>query len=252
MSKPIISVVLPCYYRFWHFIRAVEYNPLFQDDRVEIVLCLDEPSQSHLFLEWAKFNADRIKSRVLVYSQAHDWRCPCIPINVGIRRSLGQYCIVQSPETIVLYPFRDYLFKTLSIEEKRHGRFCLTGRKSTVEPHELHGMDNLNDLYEWALGMGETYKRYGFILFRRKDAIQIGGYDETRKTYGYEDTQFRNRLIEFGAEELTKSSIRIVHVNHPAPRLPIGTWQSPDYDSVVLINAKKMGCAPFEKIYDWA
>lgn len=249
MRYPLISVVIPCYRRFWHFIQAAEHNMIFTNPDTELVLVLDEPSDENAFVQYARFNVDRMRIRILVNDTDHDWRPPCIPINVGIRRSLGRFCIVQSPETAVMYPATNYCRVLIADAELDGAKKFWCGRFLPRDPIQVLTGNFFAHHYEASMGP-TSQEMAGFVLFKRQDAIDIGGYDERRTRYGPDDCDLKLRLQRHGIEQVVDSYIRAVHINHPAPVHDPTLWE-PVTTETVVANAEQMGTAPFRCAYDY-
>jgi hypothetical protein len=249
MQHPLLSVVIPCYHRFWNFIQAVEHNMIFTNPDIELVLVLDEPSEENAFVQFARFNVDRMRIRVLVNDTDHDWRPPCIPLNVGIRRSLGRYCIVQSPETVAMYPTTNHCRDLIADAERAKARRFWCGRFLPRDPIQILAGNFLEHHYKASLGPTSQVTS-GFVLFKKQDAIDIGGYDERRTRYGPDDCDLKLRLQRHGVKQVIDPYIRAVHINHPAPAHDQKDWEIVTKETV-LTNADQMGLAPFRCAYDW-
>ncbi len=243
-----ISIVIPCYHKFNDFVAALPHNQLFLDKRVEVVLVLDEPSEEFLYVGLIKGHwKNVIKFKLIVNDKAHEWRPPCVPINVGIRHSSGDYCIVQSPETIVLYPYPGFIFDVIHREKFR--KFYVTGLLTHVNPNVIVPLFSQNFYSEFE--HRTTTDDFGFILFTRQDAIDIGGYDERRKFYGQDDDDIRQRLIMHKVKHVNTSQIRAAHAwRETAPRNK-GNTAEPFGQQVVVPDQENMG-SEFSRIaFDW-
>ena len=219
MTAPLISVVLPCYFKFYDWVTAAEHNSLYCDPRVEIVLSLDEPSEAKLFERYCVHNSTRMKLRLLVTREQHPWRPPCKAINAGIVRSRGKFIIVMSPETILLTLSPEYLFRLI---DSLRGRFFVTGALHHIKPHELRSGDLCNSLF-YRIRTNDC--GHGFILFSREDALAIGGYDESRLDYGGDDDCFRHRLLASGVVHQNDTAIRVAHIWRDTRPTHDGIWK---------------------------
>lgn len=54
----------------------------------------------------------------------------------------------------------------------------------------------------------------GFVVCRAEDFRRVGGYDERCQDYGWEDSEFYERLTEFGIKETTLPDEIIVAIDH--------------------------------------
>lgn len=248
MSEIAISVVLPCFRKFEDFCLALPHNHLFLDSRVEVVLVLDENSEEMLFLGLVKgFWKNHIRFRVIVNDEKHEWRPPCKAINVGIRNSLGQYCVVMSPESILLQPRPAYVFE--KIHEEKFRKFYLTGILTNVQKADL--TTDFNTRFFDTFVARENADGFGFILFDRQEVIGIGGYDERRSGYGKDDDDIRIRLQRNSVKHVNSSQLRVAHIwteNHVRRE---GAMAEPVASEIVLPNADKCGTSFGRVSFDW-
>lgn len=240
-DEPLISIVLPAFHKFLDLVTAAEHSILYTDKRVELVVVADEPSEERFYHWWINHHSRRYRVRLLVCDDSHPWRPPCLAINAGIRHSRGLFVIIQSPESVAMFPHHNYLFEVLAHQERP---FYLTGLLAGAAVADLRDGSSFPRLY--ANQFRTPIEGYGWILFRRKDALAIGGMDESRTTYGGDDDSLRKRLEAYGCTPICDSNIRIVHLDRET-RPPRIEPFSRDAKTVHL----KMGTSAFRVASDW-
>src|SRR5436190_24386661 len=99
-----ISVILPYYKRFELFEPALAYNVRWfaRVDGIEmqLVLVLDEPTELKKVLKLA--GRYPLRWKIIVNRGDHPWRNPAKALNVGLRQSELKYCLIISPDTLLL------------------------------------------------------------------------------------------------------------------------------------------------------
>lgn len=205
---------------------------------------LDTPVNEAHYVAYAHRNASRMKFKILVNNKDHDWRPPCKAINAGLFASSGTFCVVQSPETILLTPCAGHLMKydTLPIP----GRFMVTGIVRFFGRTGLPSGDFCRDWYD-SFTTAQFLDSYGFLMARREDFISIGGYDERRKNYGGDDTCIRNRMLRSGCSWIKDHQIRLAHIGAFAPR-GVELMEPLTDDIVVPTDFQN---SEFSMVYDW-
>lgn len=246
--NPIISVVLPAFKRFDLFCRTIQHNYLFTDPRCEVILVLDEPSELDLYLGLIRGHwHNHIRFKVLVNEEPHKWRPPCKAINVGIRHAEGEYCVVMSPESILMLPSGDYMWQ--KIHQLKWRKFFLTGLVGEVSPDRLH--PTFTKEYYDEIITGPIRDEFGFLLASRYDLVDLGGYDERRVGYGGDDDDIRRRLERHGIKHVNDSQLRVAHFSHShAPRRD-GSKAEPIAEEIVMPNQPVFGMDFARVAWNW-
>lgn len=207
-DEPLISVLLPCFHKAMDFFRSAEHNILWTDKRVELCIICDEPSEERFYHWWINRQGKRFRVRLLVCDESHEWRPPCVALNAGIRHARGLYLVVMSPESVLMFPNVNYLFTVL---EKQERPFYLTGLLAGAAISDIRDGTSFQRLYHNQFNT--PVRGYGFILFKRKDALAVGGYDESRKTYAGDDDLIRRNLKAYGCTPILDEKIRVIHID---------------------------------------
>lgn len=244
-----ISFVLPCYKRAAMLRQMLPLNEAYECPDVEVILVLDEPSEEKEIVEIVKAHRT-IKFRVLVNDQAHDWRPPSVPINVGVRRALAPHIVIIAPEAALVLPRRDYL-QGLLAEDHRSAYLGLCwpvpdmpeGEKIRDSKARLIAIEAAQP----ALGLG-----CGFRLYPKAAFVRIGGFNEALTGYGGDDFDIGLRMARFGVRAIVDGNIKVFTMWHGAPRVPHGDREMPSTNIVLESQLHSWGTAFSRCAWDWA
>jgi glycosyltransferase involved in cell wall biosynthesis len=204
-----LTVILPFFKKFAEFERVLKFNaPHFLKPHLEVLLCLDEDSESSRVCRLLERFA-RIKWKVIVCHQPHPWRPPSKAINVGIRHAAGDYVMIVSPESLFIGDVPAQMLSHAALFPA--GAIC--GRVNFCRFAELA---DGNGTYEAMLRYQhlQTNKplHYGSICLSRAKAFEVGGYDECLTRWGGDDDNFRARLQLAGLKIVKTNDVNILHL----------------------------------------
>jgi hypothetical protein len=203
-----LTVVVPFYKRYDEFIFSFEKNQCFYNSNYQIVLVLDEPTQKDLVLGFVKTKETLTNWKVLINENDHDWRNPAKALNVGIKNSDSEMILVLSPETIMIN----------NVIEKFMSTICLSKLKSFAigKTYDSNMQEIGNYLHEENFFITNCHCRgfHGSIMFHKKYADSIGGFDEKLEYWGGDDYDFRKRMILYGIKKIEVNDSVCVHVDH--------------------------------------
>ena len=170
-----VSVVMPFYKRIEFFRKALASNAQWLTRyNIEVVLVLDEPTQQQevlaLLAEYPK-----IKWRMLVNENDHEWRNPAKAINVGIRHAKGDYIMVCSPESVFVND-APYAF----LDDVRDNSFSVGMVKFLSDTQRLD--------------TGSPLIWYGSIFAKKSHFEAVNGYDENLIGWGNDDNSLRDKF----------------------------------------------------------
>lgn len=247
MTRPLISFIIPSFRKSGMFNMAYPANMrhFFAAD-VEVVIVLDEPFEERWWLNWAKALPE-VKTRIVVNDNDHDWRPPCKAINAGVRRCLGEYVAIVSPETIMDIP-AGMLAALANYNSMLGGMLWnITGSRGYMQPWEIEGLKAHTAVIEPPSAYG-----YGFLMCSRMAFEAISGMDEGRTGYGKDDDDLRQRLIRYGLQFIIDPRIRLFHLHHEN-----GVRSSENHRkvsrNVMLDHQPNWGNSePWRISYDWA
>jgi len=239
MNKKV-SIILPYYNRKKHILNTLEsFNYFYGDkykDLLEIVIVDDTSNQEHRLEDSLNFNLN-IK---LIRLENKNGINPCYPYNVGVRESSGDIIILSSPETF----HTTNIFKiTNNFEELNNNTylllsvFCLTDLTLVDQLFEnfdknIKQFNENKFLFKENLGeFGYSFNnKYGswylhseirhsglnfFTALTKEKYYEISGFDERfRFGTGYDDDEFRDRLIQSGISFIYYDDALGIHVNH--------------------------------------
>ena len=234
-----ISIILPYYNRktlLLHTLKSFEH--FYCDKNIEIVIVDDSSDEEERLENRLNFKLDIN----LVRLENKNGINPCYPYNVGVRHSTGDILILSSPETFHTSNIFDLTDNFANLNEKTYllfSVFCLTDNKIINELiKKIDFMDILDLIHKvkhnFYVNVGEQgysfNNKFGswylhskfrptglnfFTAITREKFYEMSGFDERfRFGTGYDDDEFRDRLIESGVNFIYYDNILGIHVNH--------------------------------------
>lgn len=133
---------------------------------------------------------------------------PAIPKNIGIRKATGEILIIQCAE--VMYNDREDIAKLVAPVE----RDPMVSSIATVK-----ALDRNDCFLQWYAGPGRAEK--WFLDFcqaiRRQHVVDLGGFDESFRGYGFDDDQFALRMQTAGIKYQWALDVVCSHLWHEIP-----------------------------------
>lgn len=234
-----VSIILPYYNRKKLLLKTLESFEYFYSykNNIEIVIVDDVSNEEHRLENELNFNLN-IK---LVRLENKNGINPCYPYNVGVKESSGDIIILSSPETL----HTTNMFDITNNFEKLNNQtylllsvFCVTdinlindffsGKISEniklINNNKPMFMDNLGENgYSFNNRFGSWYLHSNirpsglnfFTALTRDKYYELSGFDERfRNGTGFDDDEFRDRLLETGVEFIYYDETVAIHVNH--------------------------------------
>lgn len=227
-----LSVILPFYKKAELFRKVIGRNALYASQEIEVVCILDSPQDEQAVLSAIGDIAD-VQFRVIVNDEEHPWRPPCKAYNVGIRNSLAAHVLLTDPESVLVF-------------DAHFTQFINNNAYSGVTwmcPGEA-GPEREMDTPPWAWTLG--------ALLCPKAALEaIGGYDESRTTYGLDDTDLRNRLVRNGTVIVVDGRIKIFHPEHDQELKRACGYQACGVKVVIESQLETYGTSFSRVAFDW-
>lgn len=216
-----LSIVLPYYKKLREFERVLPLNaPWWSRSDIEVLLVLDEPSEEAALVAYlAKWPT--LRWRVVVNDAPHDWRPPCIAINVGLRQARGTHVLILSPESACVGDVPAFVLAVLQAhpDAAAIGRVCFTRFDAVQdgESFDAHFDQRMSSVLH-------LHTFYGSIAARRDTLMAVGGYDESFTGWGGDDDNVRVRLEMAGYRILACPRLRVLHFSfedRPPPQYDI-------------------------------
>ena len=233
-----VSIILPYYNRKKLILNTLKsFEHFYKDKNVEIVIVDDVSSDEHRLEDSLNFNLD-IK---LIRLKTKNGINPCYPYNVGVKNSSGDIIILTSPET---FHTSDMFEISNNFENLNYNSyllfsvFCLTNNdiinqltdnnfneslniiNSTI-PNFYQNLGELGYSFNNRFGSWYTHSEYRpsglnfFTAITREKYYDLSGFDERFRTgTGYDDDEFKDRLIESGTNFIYYNSAVAIHINH--------------------------------------
>lgn len=227
-----LSVILPFYKKADAFRRALDKNALYLQEDIELVCVLDAPDDEWAITHIVKDNPS-IKFRVIVNDQEHPWRPPCKAYNVGIRHALSGHVLLTDPESVLVFeaPVGEWL------DSNAHSGV------TWMVPGEANP-ERERDTPPWAWTLGA-------LLCPKSDLTAIAGYDESRTTYGLDDTDLRNRLLRNGTVIVVDGRIKIFHPEHAQELNRVCGYQACGVNPIIETQLETYGTSFSRVAWDW-
>lgn len=238
-----LSFVIPFYRRADLFRLMLPINAAFQTPGVEVVCVLDDPQDEPEILDIVK-TFRNIKFRVLVNDSPHDWRLPCIALNVGIRNAVAPVVAIMSPETGLVLPYPDYL-DSLSADS------FYSGLLWSLHEHSDNAFGLRRIITKAQALRAPNVWGFGFLMAPKDAIASIRGYDESAIEYGSDDAGMRFRLNRLGLSGVVDGHIKLFHLGHDNQRR-IGTMRPQPYITPhICLDQPNWGKAFSRVAWDW-
>lgn len=243
----LISHVIPFFHKAQIFRQLVPMSDCYRQETSELVLVLDDPGEERDVLDVVKAHPE-IKFRVIVNDRAHEWRPPCIPINVGIRHAEAPHVLIHSPETIITLPHGNYLVELLG-QDWRAMYAGIIWTVSGIQPED--GPSVIRS--KMAVAVATQRPAYsGFLLVHKYELRQICGYDESRTAWGRDDDDIRLRLMQIGTKYIHDPNIRVFHSHHDGVDRTYSEACEWEGNPVVLNSQRDTWGKAFHRVtWDW-
>lgn len=240
-----VSIILPYYNRKHYLEAALSSFEYYYSNRKDLqIVIVDDGSSLDNRLDdvVCKYNLQikliRIKNKKGIN--------PCYPYNVGVRESYGDIIVLSSPEvvhTCDMFKLSNNFEKLTDTSYLQFSVFCLTdiGMKDTLlsrnilfEDKELLIHSNVHNFYKDlgcngysfnnTFGSWYTHSKikddcFNFLSACTRDTyFNLSGFNETFvKGTGYDDTDFRDRLLEYvDTKVFWYDGCVAIHIDHPA------------------------------------
>ena len=210
-----ISIILPFYKKFDEFKYALEYNKKQFINVNEVILIIDEEYEfdkinQFLFLLNTNINF-KINFKIYINTEKHEWRNPAVVINYGIKQTISTYCIIMSPESILL----DDAIENL-LENTNDNTFCV-GQVLFMSYVFYENNNNLLKFFKQKTTrnnymIGPVY--FGSICCKTENLKKVNYYTESfnENGWGGEDDDVRKKLMSNGIKMIESKKVNVLHL----------------------------------------
>lgn len=234
----MVSIILPYYNRLPLLINTMRsFEHFYIDKDVEVIIVDDGSSDEHR-LDNREF---KIKTKIIRIENKNGIN-PCYPYNVGVRHSSGDILILSSPET---FHTRDMFSITNNFDMLNNDTyllfsvFCLTQSNMINEILNESNFNvvikNVNDnMSKFYMNLGENgypfNNNFGswylhsqirstglnfFTAITREKYYGMSGFDERfRFGTGFDDNEFKDRLLISNTKFIYYDEAIAIHINH--------------------------------------
>jgi hypothetical protein len=206
-----LSIIIPYYKKEDEFKYALYYNKDQYKLAKEVILIIDEPIDNYSKLDFLMSYG--INFRIFMNTENHEWRNPAPVINHGIMSATSKYCIILSPETILLDDVIKNLLENTDDESFSVGQVIFLKNKDEYE-------DNMNkDVVKHLFSkpcvrnmqqIGPVY--FGSICCTRENFLKVNNYNEDFILWGGEDDNIREKLIKKNIKCKKLNNVNLIHI----------------------------------------
>ena len=189
MSHPTVSIIIPCYNDGKYLPQAVASARAQSYPNIEIIIVNDYSTDSLTNLLLEKFASEGI---TVIKTEAGRKGLSAAR-NTAIKAANGTYILPLDADDKV---DPTYVEKAVAVLERKPDVLVCTAR---VRFFGLHHSEWVQKPYSYANLVLEEHKILATSLFRRKDWVRIGGYEESL-TLGKEDMVFWLDMLKDGGE----------------------------------------------------
>ena len=256
LNSARVSIILPYFERPEVLaITLRSFQALYSESQVEIVI-VDDGSHPEMK---PRIPAEFTLPIKLVTIVNKDGINPCTPINIGVAEAFGELILLTSPEIVhtesifiamgnsvvdkneclffSVFALTDNEINFRIISSGSHNAFMeiYTSLQPKLEENLGHNGDIWSNLYgSWYCHPIYRKTDLNFLsLMRRSSFLEVGGFDERyRKGSGFDDNEFRRRMISYGFKFRYQGSSAAIHLIHEE----VST--RPDFDIGINSNEK--------------
>lgn len=220
----MISIVMAYYNRLSQLLHTLKSLKQTKITDFEVVIVSDFSPDTDKLLELPK--AFSFPIRIIEMSKIHKERLycnPCIPYNVGFTRCSGDKVIIQNPECCHVGDLLSVCDQLL--QDGKYLSFSCYSASEEETRHLLSGVpiSCFNNAPPANEGMSGWYNHPVYCprdlhfttAITKKDLVELGGFDQRfAHGYGYDDDEFRRRIIKKGLEIIHPQDVYSIHQYH--------------------------------------
>jgi len=203
MRNPLVSVVITTYNRAPLLKNTLEsiFTQDFQDYEVIVV---DDGADYETRDMCALVQLDDYPLRYFKRQRdpSNHYSNPAIPNNIGVRKARGEIIILQNAECRHV---GEVMAQFVSKSQRYNAVFAAVEALTPTRGHEqwyVHSVFNPRPFFFCGAIWRDTF-------------VDLGGFDENFRGYGYDDNQLADRLKAGGIEFVFDDTIKVQHQWHP-------------------------------------
>ena len=217
-----LSIVLPCYKRSEEFAFALQYNHTQYAMAKEVIIIFDE-----IIEDYSKYNFlflyPNINFVFYINKENHSWRNPAVVINKGLEYATSTYCLVMSPESILLENVIQNLYKNVNEQTFCCGSVVFITKNKFLNLEEQNQENKDATAAAAFLPLFHKSERkqdkigpvfFGSLLCSKENFVKAGYYSSRFRDAGWggEDDDIRVKLQNIGLKKMHVLNAKIIHV----------------------------------------
>lgn len=242
----MISILLPYFERLSYLEATLDsFNWFYRTLKDIEVVIVDDGSKDEQRVEGLLSKYPKLNIKLVRLDNKNGIN-PCLPYNVAARNASGDILILSSPETIhtrsvfsltkfdemgaddyyclsVFCPTDQWMNQLwldpkMDVSLKLAGLAGMNPRQTFTEYLGMWGKDSFANRWgSWYLHSQHRPSALNFCSAIRKDKfVSLGGFDQRfRSGTGFDDNEFRDRLLSSGAQIKYFDDFYALHLNHP-------------------------------------
>jgi len=238
LNSARVSIILPYFERPEVLaITLRSFQALYSESQIEIVI-VDDGSHPEMK---PRLPAEFTLPTKLVTIRNKDGINPCTPINIGVAEASSDLILLTSPEIVhtesifIAMGNSDVgkneclFFNVFALTDKDTNLRLITSEShsafmeiyASLEPKLEEGLGLNGNIWSNLYGSWYCHPTYrktdlNFLsLMRRSSFLNVGGFDERyRKGSGFDDNEFRRRMISYGFNFRYQGTSAAIHLIH--------------------------------------
>jgi hypothetical protein len=201
-----VSIIMPYYKKYNEFKIALKKNKKQFKLVKEVIILFDEIIDISTFEFLKEYN---INFKFFTNTENHNWRNPAVVLNYGITKSQSEYCIIISPESILMKNFIKNIMENTNETNFSTGKviFLKENRYNKLTYNELDNLFTQTPVRNNEI-IGHVY--FGSLCCKKSN-LEKAYYDEKFIGWGGEDDDIRKRLINLGLVQNKLDNVKVIH-----------------------------------------
>ena len=206
-----LSIIIPYYKKEDELKYGLSYNKDQYKLAKEVILIIDEPIDDYSKLDFLFTYG--INFRIFMNTEKHGWRNPAPVINHGIMAATSKYCIILSPETILLDNVIKQLVENTDEKSFSVGKVIFLQKNDKFENYMNKSISKhlfRNPYLKNTKQIGPVY--FGSICCTKENLLKVNNYNEDLILWGGDDDNIREKLIKNNIKCKKLYDVNLIHI----------------------------------------